>query len=109
MGAAQLDGVSFFKTFSAEQRKRLYSFGLIQEIKRAAHAVIEGEPSRGLFIVFAGQLSVFKRDELSSESMRLTHLKTRDCFGELSLIDLAPRSATVSADMISFIYFLDAG
>lgn len=107
-GAEQLLRIFLFKPFTVEQRKRIYSMGSIQIIKRSAHAVIEGEPTRGLFIILSGQLSVYKRDPMSNESHRLASLKSGDSFGELSLFDQAPRSATVSAESPSFLFALEA-
>lgn len=107
-GAEQLLRIFLFRPFSIEQRKRIYSMGSIQILKRSAHAVIEGEPSRGLFIILTGQLSVYKRDPMSNDSHRLASLKAGDSFGELSLFDQSPRSATVSADTPSFLFALEA-
>lgn len=107
-GAEELLRIFLFRPFSVEQRKRIYSMGNIQILKKSAHAVIEGEPSRGLFLILSGQLSVYKRDSLSNDSHRLATLKTGDSFGELSLFDQSPRSATVSADTQSFLFSLEA-
>ncbi len=107
-GADQLLRIFLFKPFNLDQRKRIYSMGSIQIIKKSAHAVIEGEPTRGLFIILSGQLSVYKRDPMSNESHRLASLKAGDSFGELSLFDQSPRSATVSAESPAFLFSLEA-
>lgn len=107
-GAEQLLRIFLFRPFTVEQRKRIYSMGSIQILKTSAHAVIEGEPSRGLFLILNGQLSVYKRDSLTNDSHRLATLKAGDSFGELSLFDQSPRSATVSADTQSFLFSLEA-
>ncbi len=107
-GAEQLLSIFLFRPFTLEQRRRIWSLGSIQVIKKAAHAVIEGEPSRGLFLILGGQLSVYKRDSLNNDAHRLATLKSGDSFGELSLFDESPRSATVSADAQSYLFTLDA-
>lgn len=56
----------------------------------------EGERGNSAFLLESGELSVFKAwDE---EQHLLRHLKPGDCFGEVALLDLGPRSASVRAD-----------
>src|SRR5262249_5269549 len=49
-----------------------------------------------MFIVRAGEVEVRKRVGDGAETV-LTRLATGDCFGEMSLIDIQPRSASVVA------------
>lgn len=107
-GAEQLLSIFIFRPFNLEQRRKIYGLGSIQVIKKAAHAVIEGEPSRGLFLILGGQVSVLKRDSMNNDAHRLATLKAGESFGELSLFDNAPRSATVAADVQSYLFVLTA-
>jgi CRP/FNR family cyclic AMP-dependent transcriptional regulator len=71
---------------------------LIVERAYAVDEVIctEGDPGRELFIVRSGQVEVRKR--LGDGGFRaLARLEVGDCFGEMSLIDIQPRSASVVA------------
>lgn len=97
-GANHLAGISLFGTLSKEELKKLYARGTIRKVQAHAHVVIEGENSSGLFILLSGTVSVYKNDAVTGTMQRLTFLDTGANFGELSLIDRAPRSATVVAE-----------
>ena len=56
----------------------------------------EGEPGVGMYIIRSGGVDIFQRGEDGSEQ-HLAHLETGDFFGELALLDEAPRSATARA------------
>ncbi len=51
----------------------------------------EGEAGDALYLVIDGKVRVHKQDRLIAE------LGERECFGEMAILDAAPRSATVSA------------
>jgi len=54
----------------------------------------EGEPGDELFVVLSGELEVLKRSQ-SGEPARVALLGPGDWFGEMSVIDVQPRSASV--------------
>ena len=56
----------------------------------------EGGIGDALYVIKKGQVRVAKRDA-SGEEHALAHLKPGEYFGEISLVDKAPRSATVLA------------
>jgi CRP/FNR family transcriptional regulator, cyclic AMP receptor protein len=68
--------------------------------------VSEGEPGRSMFIVHGGELSVSKRG--SSGVIRMAGLAPGDFFGEMTLIEMQNRSATVVADSPTVLYELTA-
>lgn len=55
----------------------------------------EGEPGESMFVLDAGTVSVRKKG--GHGALLLSRLGPGDCFGEMALIDLAPRSASVQA------------
>ncbi len=55
--------------------------------------VREGDLAREMFVVMAGRVEVFK----GVDGRYLTDLGVGDCIGEMALIDIQPRSATVAA------------
>jgi CRP-like cAMP-binding protein len=58
--------------------------------------VEEGDLSTQMFVVVAGELEVIKRGE-SGGDVRVAVLGPGDWFGEMSIIDVQPRSASVRA------------
>src|SRR3954471_18874996 len=62
-----------------------------------ATVVAEGEPGRSMYVVHSGELVVTKLGE-SGGAIRLTGLGPGDFFGEMTLIEVQNRSATVVAE-----------
>ena len=58
--------------------------------------VEEGDTSTQMFVVIAGELEVIKKGE-SGGDVRVAVLGPGDWFGEMSIIDVQPRSASVRA------------
>jgi len=56
----------------------------------------EGDPADDMFVVLSGEIEVLKRSRQGSES-RVAMLGPGDWFGEMSIVDVQPRSATVRA------------
>lgn len=54
----------------------------------------EGDAARALFLLLEGELEVTKQSRRGTEA-RVAILGPSDTFGEMSLLDLQPRSATV--------------
>lgn len=108
-GSSALSRISFLKSFDEGQRSDLYRCGRVLKVKPETNIVIEGENSRGLFFLLFGLVSVYKTDRTGGGLTRLTNLHQWDVFGELSLIDSSPRSATVIATQGSYLFELPAG
>jgi CRP/FNR family cyclic AMP-dependent transcriptional regulator len=67
----------------------------------------EGELGRELFVLRVGNVEVRKRSKDNARQTILAQLKGGDCFGEMSLIDVQPRSATVFALEPTELYVLN--
>lgn len=106
-GASQLKAIGIFRGFADEELAILYSLGVHRSIAAGAHVVIEGDPSRGLFVLLRGSVSIHKNDAVSAQMSRIASLEAGNHFGELTLFDTAPRSATVIADTPCDIFYLD--
>jgi len=68
----------------------------VVQVVAGAQLLREGEHARSMFVVREGELQILKEGKGGTE-YRLAVLKTGDCVGEMSLIDIQPRSATARA------------
>jgi HEAT repeat protein len=75
---------------------------LIEEQVKAGDTVVnKGETGTCMYIIYEGKVRVFDGDHT------FAHLGSRDFFGELSLLDAEPRSASVAAIEDTFLLRLD--
>ena len=72
-----------------------------------ATVVAQGEPGRSMFIVHSGALAVSTRGD-SGGAIRRADLKAGDFFGEMTIIEMQNRSATVVAERPTVLYELTA-
>src|SRR3954452_19609429 len=72
-----------------------------------ATVVAEGEPGRSMFVVHCGELVVSRMGN-SGRAIRMTGLVSGDFFGEMTLIEMQNRSATVVAQSPTVLYELTA-
>lgn len=106
-GADQLQAVTMFKAFSRDELKELYTRGTLRIFKAGSHVVIEGENTRGIFLLFNGGVSVLKTEPRTGKLHRIANLDEGAAIGEFSLFNDCPRSATVKADQLCYIFELD--
>ena len=57
-------------------------------------AVREGEPGNRMYVIYSGQVEVIKQLDAPRQKT-LAHLKPRDFFGEMCIIECVARSASV--------------
>ncbi|MGH8509201.1 MAG: Crp/Fnr family transcriptional regulator [Gammaproteobacteria bacterium] len=69
--------------------------GITRRFKSKTVLITEGEPSHELYIVESGLVRVYTSEQ-SGKEVTLIFLGPWGCFGELGLLDDAPRSASVS-------------
>ena len=72
-----------------------------------ATVVAEGDQGSSMFVVHAGELVVSRRAD-AGRVLRMTALGRGDFFGEMTLIEMQSRSATVVAESPTVLYELTA-
>lgn len=93
-----------FKLLDREQGIDLVRRFVAHEIAPLTDIIQEGEPGRGLFVVLQGAVDVWKRD--GAEKVLLATLGPGEVFGEMSLLQATPATATVTAAQRSTVLFL---
>src|SRR6201996_5818113 len=97
----------FFGGLSDVSLDLLVSMLAERRFEAGATVVAEGQPGRSMFVVHSGQLVVSKRSE-SGHVIPMSTLESGDFFGEMTLIEMQNRSATVMAESPTVLYELTA-
>ncbi|MDX1432211.1 MAG: Crp/Fnr family transcriptional regulator [Gammaproteobacteria bacterium] len=84
----------WFSHFSREDIRKLAEHGAVRLYPAHSIVIHEGDESDALYIILAGKVKVFVSDEKGKEII-LNIQGPLEYFGELSLIDQAPRSASI--------------
>lgn len=105
---AFLVATPFFGGLSDASLDLLISMLVERRFDAGTTVVAEGEPGRSMFIVHSGELVVSKLGE-SGSVIRMSVLEPGDFFGEMTLIEMQNRSATVVAESATVLYELTAG
>jgi CRP/FNR family cyclic AMP-dependent transcriptional regulator len=90
-----LKDIKLLKSFSDQELQQLIQSGSAASYEAHSNVVIEGELSWGLYILLDGMVGIFKTNKLTGTSYDVGQLRAGSFFGEMSLIDDNPRSATV--------------
>ena len=104
---AFLVATPFFGGLSDASLDLLVSMLVERRFEAGVTVVAEGEPGRSMFVVHSGELVVSKLGE-QGHSIRMAGLEPGDFFGEMTLIEMQNRSATVVAESPTVLYELTA-
>lgn len=104
---AFLVATPFFGGLSDASLDLLVSMLAERRFDVGATVVAEGEPGRSMFIVHSGELVVSKLGG-SGRVVRVAGLEPGDFFGEMTLIEMQNRSASVVAERPTMLYELTA-
>jgi len=94
-----------FKPFNRQQQMDLIRRFDWHEVATGTLIIQEGAAGLGLFVVLAGEVEVTKRQG-DGQEVTLARLRAGEVFGEMSLINNQPTSASVRAARRSTILFL---
>lgn len=104
---AFLVATPFFGGLSDASLELLISMVVERHFDAGAVVVAEGDPGRSMFIVQSGALTVGKLGD-SGRLINMASLGPGDFFGEMTLIEMQNRSATVVAERPTVLYELSA-
>ena len=104
---AFLVATPFFGALSDASLDLLVAMLVERRFDAGATVVTEGEQGRSMFIVHSGQLVVNKQAD-AGRVIRMSGLGPGDFFGEMTLIEMQNRSATVVAESDTLLYELTA-
>lgn len=93
---AQLREVGLFGALSDDFLEHLTATLTVSRFTVGDIIFREGDPAREMYVVLDGEIEVMKKSRRGRET-RVAILGPNDCFGEMSIIDMQPRSATVRA------------
>jgi CRP/FNR family cyclic AMP-dependent transcriptional regulator len=92
--ADRLKSIFLFSNLSDEDRALLASAQMLRKFQKNVIVLHEGDQSNALYIIESGQVKVSKINEEGKEVV-LSILSEGEHFGEMSLIDDEPRSASI--------------
>ncbi len=91
-----LAGIEFFALLQEQDRQALADVVDAISLKTGETLFQAGEPGESLFVVRSGSVELFIKDTVGQKIV-LTISEAGDLFGELSLLDSGPRTATAVA------------
>jgi CRP/FNR family cyclic AMP-dependent transcriptional regulator len=97
--------IPIFGGLPPDALERIIEAGSMVEAAAGTQLIAEGEQAKRVFVVWEGELEIMKRG--TGGDIRLAVLRPGDCVGEMSLIDIQPRSATVRTLIDSRLFRLD--
>jgi CRP/FNR family transcriptional regulator, cyclic AMP receptor protein len=96
VGPVELRNIGLFGALSDDVLEYLSTLLTVETPPAGSTLFREGEDANAMFVVISGEVEVLKRSKRNVEA-RVAVLGPGDWFGEMSIVDIQPRSATVRA------------
>jgi len=100
--AAHLSAVPLFSQLSAKERRRVAQALGVHQVADGVMLVRQGEAGDTFYVLFDGRAKVVRNGR------KIANLEAGDWFGELALLDTAPRNADVVTIGLATVGVLDA-
>jgi len=100
--AEALTKVPIFSELSKREIQRIVRIAHKRNYKEGEEIVQMGQPAAGMYVIIRGKVKVTRRSPEGGE-IRLATLDEGDFFGDIGLLDKAPRTATITAVMPSHV------
>lgn len=97
LSAQSFRGISLLSCFTAPQLQQMISLGHTRDFEPYTNIIVEGEESWSLFVILEGVVGIFKSNKLTGDIHDVAQLQAGSFFGEMSLVDRNPRSASARA------------
>jgi len=91
-----LRAIGLFGALSDDVLRHFFAALTVQVIETGITLFREGEDGREMFVLLQGELEVLKRSHRGTDA-RVALLGPGDWVGDMSIVDIQPRSATVRA------------
>lgn len=95
--ASRLRSAPLFASLSDERLAEISAMCVSRTVHAGDVIFREGDRGESLYVLLTGSVSVERHSADGESSVRLVKMQPPACFGEMSLFDGAPRSASVIA------------
>jgi len=98
--------IKLFNVFTNDELQKILQLGNVRKFEAYANIIVEGELSWGLFLIMEGTVGIYKKNPSSEQMYDVGELTSGSFFGEMSLVDENPRSATVRGKTSCQLFFV---
>lgn len=90
-----LPSIALFGGLETKTLEKIISMMTVRELKPGAEVCKQGEAGRTMFVVRSGEAVVYRQSIPGARRAKLIRMGAGEFFGEMTLIDIMKRSATV--------------